>query len=168
MIQKILRLFANNNLLMAPRREMAKHLARNFIYERGNIDALYKDFATKLVRLIEVMEKKGKPVYMFSGFRSWKEQNELYAKGRTEAGNIVTNAGGGQSYHNYGLAADLIFKQYNWSPPPGWWNEFGIEAKKLGLEWGGDWEDLRDYPHVQLRPMNVKWSDLIDYFQLST
>ena len=47
--------------------------------------------------------------------RTFKEQNDLFAQGRTKLfdakGNrlgIVTNAKGGQSYHNYGLAVDIV------------------------------------------------------------
>src|SRR5690606_7828810 len=38
------------------------------------------------------------------GYRSIAEQDALYAQGRTAPGEIVTNARGGQSNHNYGLA----------------------------------------------------------------
>lgn len=41
--------------------------------------------------------------------RTNKEQDEIYAKGRTVPGKIVTYAKGGQSYHNYGLAVDIVF-----------------------------------------------------------
>jgi len=41
--------------------------------------------------------------------RTHAEQNELYAQGRTKPGKIVTYARGGQSYHNYGLAIDIVF-----------------------------------------------------------
>ena len=40
--------------------------------------------------------------------RTFKEQDDLYAKGRTIKGNKVTNAKGGQSIHNYGLAFDIV------------------------------------------------------------
>jgi hypothetical protein len=40
------------------------------------------------------------------GVRTFAEQDALYAQGRTRKGLRVTNAKGGQSYHNYGLAAD--------------------------------------------------------------
>ena len=79
MIQKILQMFASSNAKLAPQREIARHLARNYIYEREGIDALFPDFAGKLRRLIEKMDERGKPVYMFSGYRSWKEQNDLEA-----------------------------------------------------------------------------------------
>lgn len=38
------------------------------------------------------------------GFRSVKDQDDLYAKGRSRRGTKVTNAKGGESYHNYGIA----------------------------------------------------------------
>ena len=41
------------------------------------------------------------------GLRTIDEQNTLYAQGRTVPGQIVTNAPGGTSYHNYGLAVDI-------------------------------------------------------------
>lgn len=41
--------------------------------------------------------------------RTFDEQDALYAKGRTKEGKIVTYARGGQSYHNYGLAIDIVF-----------------------------------------------------------
>lgn len=40
--------------------------------------------------------------------RTIKEQNDLYALGRTKPGKIVTNAKGGQSYHQYGVAFDIV------------------------------------------------------------
>lgn len=36
--------------------------------------------------------------------RTFEEQEAIYAQGRTKPGKIVTNARGGQSYHNFGLA----------------------------------------------------------------
>ena len=41
---------------------------------------------------------------LISGTRTFAEQDRLYAQGRTEPGNVVTNARGGQSNHNYGIA----------------------------------------------------------------
>jgi peptidoglycan L-alanyl-D-glutamate endopeptidase CwlK len=40
--------------------------------------------------------------------RTLEEQEELFAKGRTKPGKKVTNAKPGQSYHNYGLAFDIV------------------------------------------------------------
>ena len=108
-----------------------------------------------------------KPIILSEGFRSFKTQKAYYAKGRTKTGKIITQAKEGQSYHQYGLAADLIFKRYGWNPPSGWWDILGVEAKKLGLEWGGDWK-FRDVAHVQYRPLNVHWRELKSYFTRSS
>lgn len=40
--------------------------------------------------------------------RTFAEQDAIYAKGRTVEGVIVTNAKAGQSWHNYGLAVDVV------------------------------------------------------------
>ena len=41
-------------------------------------------------------------------FRGNQRQNQLYAKGRTAPGRKVTWVKGGYSYHNYGLAVDIV------------------------------------------------------------
>jgi len=40
--------------------------------------------------------------------RTFKEQDELYKQGRTKPGSKVTWVRGGGSYHNYGLAVDIV------------------------------------------------------------
>lgn len=78
-------------------------------------------------------------------------QDKLYAKGRTTSGSIVTNAKGGSSYHNYGLAFDFV--PLNAAGKPDWnskhWQTCGKIGKALGLEWGGDFTKLKDMPHFQ-------------------
>ena len=153
--------------------------------ERGNPSVLSTNEATKIInksetcscgcagrdpwhrrsykRVVRGIEPLSRGV--FEGFRSWKRQDDLYDQGRTLPGQIVTNAQGGQGYHNYALACDIIFKQGKWNPPsPSWWDDFGTTAKKYGLEWGGDWE-FADTPHVQLRPSDVTWQELRPYFK---
>lgn len=96
------------------------------------------------------------------GYRSNKEQDAIYAQGRTTPGNIVTNAKGGQSMHNYGLAVDFALftrdgKKVVWDTKSDFdkdgkadWMEVVEEAKKLGFEWGGDWKNFVDSPHFQM------------------
>jgi peptidoglycan LD-endopeptidase CwlK len=95
-------------------------------------------------------------------FRSKEEQDELYAKGRTTAGPKVTNAPGGKSMHNYGLAVDFALftrdgKKAVWDTKSDFdkdgkadWMEVVEEAKKLGFAWGGDWKSMVDNPHFQM------------------
>ena len=85
------------------------------------------------------------------GFRSIADQNAKYAEGRTTPGSIITNAKGGQSYHQYGLAFDVVIMengQPNWnktmSPDIASW------GKVFGFEWGGSWNSFKDNPHFQM------------------
>ena len=107
------------------------------------------EFAKKLVRFEAALAEKGISVILTCGHRSPAEQNRLYAKGRTSPGAIVTNARGGYSWHNYGLAADYAFVidgKVTWNGP---WVLFGLIARQCGLEWGGNWIKFKDRPHVQ-------------------
>ncbi|BBP87504.1 hypothetical protein BsIDN1_11220 [Bacillus safensis] len=60
------------------------------------------------IEMIKQAYKEGIFVQITSGYRSFAEQNKLYSQGRTAPGKIVTNAKGGQSNHNYGLAIDYV------------------------------------------------------------
>lgn len=112
-------------------------------------------------QLIQKAAEKGITVVITDGFRSAEDQDRLYEKGRTSEGNIVTNAQGGESYHNYGLAIDFALKTP--SENVVWdrqldgnkngiadWTEVVKMAKALGFEWGGDWAQFKDYPHLQM------------------
>lgn len=99
------------------------------------------------------LETEGIVIEVVQGLRTWEEQDALYAKGRTAPGPKVTNAKGGSSYHNFGLAADVcpfIKGKPWWDAPRKTWAHIGRAAKRAGLEWGGDWTTFIDLPHVQL------------------
>jgi peptidoglycan L-alanyl-D-glutamate endopeptidase CwlK len=115
--------------------------------------------ATELIRRSYA---RGIPILITQGMRTIAEQNALYAQGRTRKGAIVTNAKGGSSYHNYGLAIDFALllpdgKSVSWdmsrdgdNDKVADWQEVALEAKKLGFEWGGDWSSFKDYSHLQM------------------
>lgn len=93
-------------------------------------------------------------VQISSGFRSFADQNALYAQGRTKSGNIVTNARGGYSNHNFGLAIDYFLVSDDGSKAL-WtvndkWRRVAAIGKELGFAWGGDWSSFRDYPHLEM------------------
>ncbi|MDO7907119.1 M15 family metallopeptidase [Paenibacillus sp. JX-17] len=111
--------------------------------------------------LVQQVRAKGIHMMITEGFRSPAEQDKLYNQGRTTAGKVVTQARGGESYHNYGLAIDFAIR----TPDGGvvWdmkydgngngipdWSEIVTAAKALGFTWGGDWADFPDYPHLQM------------------
>lgn len=82
--------------------------------------------------------------------RTNAEQDALYAIGRTRPGNVVTNAKGGQSYHNYGLAIDfvlLVNGQVSWAVDKNWLAVIAI-FESYGWESGHRWK-FKDSPHVQ-------------------
>lgn len=118
--------------------------------------------ATKARQLIERAYKDGINIIITQGLRTIEEQNELYAQGRTKTGKIVTNARGGYSYHNFGLAFDFAVLNadgsVNWNVDEKW-KRVGQLGKSLGLEWGGDWKDFKDYPHFQMT-FGLSLSDL--------
>lgn len=89
-------------------------------------------------------------------FRTFQQQQEIYNKGRDKNGNVidkskvVTNAKPGQSYHNYGLAFDIIpivngKGTYNFD-----FSKLKPDAISLGFKWGGDWKKPKtDNPHFE-------------------
>ncbi|WP_375104035.1 M15 family metallopeptidase [Paenibacillus sp. RS8] len=114
------------------------------------------------VALIERCYARGVNIVITQGLRTIAEQDALYAQGRTKPGSIVTNAKGGTSYHNYGLAIDFALllpdgKQVSWDlkrdgdgDKVADWTEVVQEAKALGFEWGGDFVSIKDAPHFQM------------------
>ena len=98
--------------------------------------------------------KKGIYLIITEGFRSKEYQDQLYAKGRTAPGNIVTNAKGStySSQHMWGVAFDIAIND-----PKDIYNAAMIvkvsriaKSKKVGLSWGGDWTSIVDYPHFYI------------------
>ena len=113
--------------------------------------------------------------------RTFAEQDSLYAIGRTKPGKKVTNAKAGQSYHNYGLAFDIVllydkdgdgnFEEASWDMKRdgdrdgiadwlevtrllqmrGWQNGFISNGKK--------W----DFPHFQLKGI-PHWKTLLNRY----
>ncbi|CAN5724829.1 peptidoglycan-binding protein [soil metagenome] len=95
----------------------------------------------------------GITIKVISGLRTYEEQNALYAQGRTKPGRIVTNARGGYSNHNFGIAFDIgVFNGASYVPESPRYKAVGALGVELGLEWGGNWSTIKDEPHFQLRP----------------
>lgn len=95
----------------------------------------------------------GIKVKLISGTRTYAEQNELYAQGRSAPGRIVTNARGGYSNHNFGIAADMgIFDEdNNYLEESPLYAQAGKIAEDHGLEYGGNWKSFPDDEHVQIK-----------------
>jgi peptidoglycan L-alanyl-D-glutamate endopeptidase CwlK len=106
-------------------------------------------------QFLNLCTANGLNVTVVEAFRSWDEQDTLYAQGRTTPGDIVTDAEGGDSYHNWGLAFDCAPVEngtINWDDI-NTFNKMGSLGQQVGLEWGGNWTSyditLVDPPHFQ-------------------
>ena len=103
--------------------------------------------------LVQKAALNGIKIKIISGLRTYDEQDALYSQGRTAPGNIVTNAKGGYSNHNFGIAFDVgVFEGAAYLSDSPKYKAVGILGMELGLEWGGNWKTMADQPHFQLRP----------------
>lgn len=115
--------------------------------------------------------------------RTNAEQDALYAQGRTKLFDntgkrlgVVTNAKGGQSIHNYGLAFDIVllldkdgdgtFEAASWDVKAdndkdgvSDWKEVTDYFKTKGWFWGGDFKSIIDPPHFEKTFINT-WQSL--------
>jgi len=96
----------------------------------------------------------GIDVLIYCTYRSPEEQNELYKIGRSLPGKIVTNARGGQSWHNFHAAFDfvpMINGKLQWADKK-LYAKCGAIAESVGLEWAGRWTgSLKETAHCQYR-----------------
>lgn len=121
---------------------------------RERLELLQDEAQDRAKRLFDKGLDEGLDIFIVSSLRTFKEQRALYALGRTKPGKIVTNAEAGESYHNFGLAFDFAVLKSGaliWDPGHREWKRFVALAKKQGFEWGGDWDNFKDYPHLQLK-----------------
>ncbi len=103
--------------------------------------------------LVQKAAAAGITIKIISGMRSYAEQNALYAQGRSQPGNVVTNARGGYSNHNFGIAFDIgVFEGRKYLPDSPKYKAVGALGVDMGLEWGGNWKTIVDQPHFELRP----------------
>ena len=94
---------------------------------------------------------------LIGGNRTWAEQDALYAQGRTLPGNRVTNARGGYSNHNFGIAGDCgvfmggsYLDESNPRLAARVHKACSLHAGRCGLEWGGGWNSIKDLPHYEV------------------
>jgi hypothetical protein len=114
--------------------------------------------------LCQMLPEEWQPYY---GYRSFKEQDGLYAIGRTAPGTRVTNAKGGLSAHNWGCATDWTLWQ---GKQPLWptaqsklWLPYMQACEKLGLIWGGGFRSP-DAVHNELA-LSVSWRRIFEEYE---
>lgn len=94
--------------------------------------------------------------------RTYAEQHALFLQRPR-----VTKADAGQSYHNFGLAFDIVllydkdnnetFETASWEQNK-YWTQVANYFKSKGWEWGGDWKSFKDAPHFQ-KTFGKNWRD---------
>lgn len=114
---------------------------------------LHPAFRGRLEALLWDLGAQSLPFLLFEGFRSPVRQAYLYGKGRTDkTGPRVTSAKAWASFHQYGLAADLVlFEDGKWSWDTSgirndWWRRMHQLARQRGLV-----PLAFERPHVELR-----------------
>ena len=126
-----------------------------------DITKLHPRLQAKFKLLQKKCAQKGIKIRATECLRTAKEQDALYAKGRTAPGSKVTNARGrdAKSMHQWGVAVDIVIDMdadkdrdvdirdlYNVKLL----NVVGKIGESIGLEWGGSWKSIVDKPHFQL------------------
>ncbi|MEE0944890.1 MAG: M15 family metallopeptidase [Clostridia bacterium] len=98
--------------------------------------------------------KLGLKVRITETYRSQQRQDELYAKGRTASGNIVTWTRNSRhtSRRAWDICQDIKGREYDTSD--GFFEKCGAVAKELGIIWGGSWK-IPDRPHFEI---DTLWS----------
>lgn len=132
------------------------HSDLNIVNRKWNkINPRYKQ---RLLIVFKIMrEQYGYELVLLEGYRSPERQNSLSANPNT------TRARGYQSYHQFGLAADVAFKRHGKviiSERDPWamrgYELYGQVAESVGLTWGGRWKSIKDYGHTEYRMPGLK------------
>lgn len=112
----------------------------------------------KAVAFEKACRAKGLDVLIYCTYRSDEEQEALYALGRNANGvvidqqKVVTNAKGGDSFHNHRCAWDFVPLV---GGKPAWndkakYQQCGEIAESLGISWSGRWKGtLKETAHCQ-------------------
>lgn len=132
-----------------------KHYKRTL----SRIAELHSVYQPYVINLINTAYKELKITWVITdGYRSPREQNALPSAN--------TNAKALQSYHQYGLAIDIVsvrngeityLSDGKQSIEDS--KKIGPIGQKIGLVWGGVWRK-KDWPHFELHPNGKTWREL--------
>jgi peptidoglycan L-alanyl-D-glutamate endopeptidase CwlK len=117
-----------------------------------DLNELLPQVKTKVEHFIQLCKDNNIDLLVTSTYRDFESQAALYSQGRTSPGKIVTNAGPGDSYHNWRCAIDvvpLVNGKADWDGSHPVWAEIGRLGKEAGLEWAGEWVHFKELAHFQ-------------------
>jgi peptidoglycan L-alanyl-D-glutamate endopeptidase CwlK len=115
------------------------------------LDDLHPRVKTLCEQFIASCAKQNIDVLITSTYRDAESQNALYTQGRTAPGKKVTNAKGGQSFHNWRVAFDfvpIVNGKAMWADTA-LFTKCGEIAESVGLEWAGRWKTFKELAHCQ-------------------
>lgn len=113
------------------------------------IEELHPCLQRGVLELKRRLKKAGWDMGVSSTYRDNEQQDYLYSLGRTVSGQIITNAKGGESIHNYRLAFDIFNNVSGDLYPAEFLNLAGKIWAEMGGVWGGSWTSFQDKPHFQ-------------------
>jgi hypothetical protein len=125
-----------------------------------DVALLAPKFRSAVARVIDDMRSWGYTPRVFETMRTPERQSYIYGFGRVydDGRGIVTQAPTSiDTWHGFGLAADIICERALWNASPDFWHVLGCSARRHNLVWGGDWnsdwssadERFTDFPHIQ-------------------
>lgn len=145
------------------------------------LDDLATPAKIRAFKFLDECKAAGIDLLVTSTLRDFEAQNALYAIGRTREqldavllhdveprrGRRVTNARGGDSFHQYACALDVVPLRHGklvWGTSGNGidedptdddtddlelWQRVGAIGEACGLEWAGRWKRMREFPHFQ-------------------
>lgn len=127
-----------------------------------DMDELAPAFKRKVEELLRNMAARGYHCLVVETLRTQERQRFLYGFGREydDGRGVVTHSrDADESWHGFGLAVDIVHADHYWNAGPAFWRALEVEAERLGLTSGADWDRndatqsrFKDLPHVQWGP----------------
>lgn len=117
----------------------------------------FEDFINEIEATLHLTIRMEPPL------RTFAEQQKIWDQGRTKPGKVVTWAPPGSSYHNYGLAADLVpwkadHSDLDWFYDFKKWKPF---AEKHGITCGLDFPEKKQDPDHFQYTAGHNWRELL-------
>ncbi len=115
--------------------------------EAKKLQSLEPEFAGHVQVIMGAMRERGYNPRLFYAWRSLATQAVIKARGDSLVDFSFHNAVDDRGVPA-ALSADIVDDKLLWGNPD-FFRALGQEANKLDLEWGGDWNNFKDYSHVQ-------------------
>ena len=128
--------------------------------QEAAMEGLRPQAVTMARALIDAARRRGIELRVISGYRSPQQQQDLYARGRTRPGPVITNAR--VSVHNTGLAFDVaVVENGGLSFDEEELREVGRIGQEVGLVWGGASDRFPDLPHFETPDAQAVLRDML-------